>query len=58
MESGGRAETCEERELEMKICRIIFYRDVIKFIMENDTVMNFKPSIRNRIEIIRRLVHP
>lgn len=42
----------------MKICSIIFYRDVIKFIMENSAIKYIKPTIANRIEIIRRVIHP
>lgn len=42
----------------MKICDIIFYQDVIKFIMENGAIRHFNPTIRNRIEIIRRVIHP
>lgn len=42
----------------MKVCSIIFYRDVIKFIMENGEIRRFKPTVRNRIEIIRRVIHP
>jgi len=29
----------------MKICSIIFYRDVIKFIMENSAIKYIKPTI-------------